>query len=178
LKRAALYQQTSTFIQTLQDSGNYGQIHITGHSLGGGISLVSGAQTDVPAVAISGPNLMLSRRTFIPEVSVNSINNYVLNVIPDRDLVPRIDDPGRLYQKIACRAKNNTLFGCHDSIRSLCELQYQCGSQQRFTLCDCATRYGYPPPTQIGGNLTFTDFCGPTRSNDGFHADVVPPSGK
>ena len=53
LSKIALYKQTSSFIQFLQQSGNYTTLHITGHSLGGGISIVSGAQTGIPGTLLS-----------------------------------------------------------------------------------------------------------------------------
>jgi len=131
LQSVALYQQTSDLIRTLQASGNYSKVHITGQSLGGGIALISGAQTNVPAIAISGPNLMMSRKTFIPEVNESVINNFLFNVIPDRDIVPRVDDPGILYQRISCRGSTHDMWACHSSVRSLCEIMYKCGSFNR-----------------------------------------------
>jgi len=176
LQEVALYQQTSDLIRLLQTSGYFRKLHITGQSLGGGISLISGAQTEIPAIAISGPNLKLSRLTFRPEISLDAVNEYLFNVIPDRDIIPRIDDPGPLYQRIECRAPYNDIWGCHSAQRSLCEILYQCGSLDRPPLCDCATKYGYPEPRQVRGNLTFTDLCGPTRSNGGYYADVEEPA--
>lgn len=167
LQRVALYQQTTSFVRALQTSRNYTSLQITGQSLGGGISLITGAQTSIPAIAVSGPNCLLSRKTFDPPITEDAIDTFLFNIIPERDLVPRIDDPGDLFQKIQCRGKKNDLWACHSSVRSLCEILYTCGSFNRPPPCDCATRYGYPPAMQVGGNQSFTDICGSERSNDG-----------
>ena len=68
---------------------------------------------------------MLSRDTFDPPLTVEQLNKRVINVIPDRDIVPRVDDPGDLYQNIECRAPKNSITGCHTSHRTLCEFAYQ-----------------------------------------------------
>jgi lipase ATG15 len=142
LDKVSLYQQTTSFVEVLEQSGNYDKLHITGHSLGGGIALITGAQTRIPAIAMSGPNAMLSRKTFDPEITPEAINEFLFNVIPERDIIPRIDDVGMLSQNIKCRANKNDLWGCHSSIRTLCEISYTCGSFTRPPLCDCATKYG------------------------------------
>ena len=46
-----------------------------GHSLGGGLSIITGAQTGTPAVALSGPNAMLSRRSFDPRISIEDLDS-------------------------------------------------------------------------------------------------------
>ncbi|KAL7556733.1 hypothetical protein ACA910_005158 [Epithemia clementina (nom. ined.)] len=171
LDEVALYRQTTQFIRELQSSGNYTWIHITGQSLGGGITLITAAQTGIPGIAISGPNNKLSRKTFDPSFSEGSINQFLFNVIPQRDIIPRIDDVGMQHQQIQCRAKKNDLFGCHSSIRSLCEIMYTCGSYNRPPLCECATKFGYPEAQNVvGDSTTFTDFCGECRTNDGYYS--------
>ena len=167
LNKVALYKQTTSFVEALEKSGNYTTIHITGQSLGGGISLITGAQTGIPAIAVSGPNCLLSRKTFDPPLSEDAINRYLFNIVPERDLIPQIDDLGNLYQRIKCHGKKNDPWACHSSLRTLCEILYTCGTFDRPVLCDCATRYGYDEGEQVGGNTSFTELCGPERSNDG-----------
>jgi lipase ATG15 len=165
LEKISLYRQTTSFVQALQADGSFAALQITGHSLGGGIAIITGAQTGIPAVAVSGPNAMLSRRTFDPPVSEEALNTNIFNIVPDRDIVPRIDDVANLYQRIQCRGPKNDFWTCHSSTRSLCEIAYQCGTENRPALCICATEKGYPEPEQIGGSATFTDLCGTQRSN-------------
>lgn len=56
-------------------------------ALGGGLAMISGAQTRTPSVAISGPNALISQLVF--NVTEESLANYTFNVVPDRDPVPR-----------------------------------------------------------------------------------------
>jgi len=153
LREISYYRYTAQFVKDIQNGwGNnpFTTLRVTGVSLGGGIAIITGAQTGASTVAISGPNAMLSRQTFDPPITVEQLNSRVLNVIPDRDLIASIDDPGDLYQRIECRAPAYSLFGCHSMYRSLCEYAYQCGSNGRPVLCWCVSKYGYPIPDQLG----------------------------
>jgi len=57
--------------------------------ISGGLAIITGAQTNSPVVALSGPNAMISRRTFDPPLRVDDINRLTFNIVPDRDPVPR-----------------------------------------------------------------------------------------
>jgi len=141
------------------------KISMTGHSLGGGVTLVTGAQTNTTAIALSGPNSILIRKMFDPPLELDTINSMLFNIIPERDIVPKLDEPGLLNQKIACRAKSQNFLSCHSSERSICELMVNCGSGGRPPPCNCATRFGYEEPTRIAGSRTFSEVCGTHRSN-------------
>lgn len=55
LQQVALYKQTTGLVNFIRnDFGFNGTMFITGQSLGGGIALITGAQTSIPAIAISG----------------------------------------------------------------------------------------------------------------------------
>ena len=111
------------------------------------MAIITGAQTKTNSVAISGPNAMLSRNTFIPRpLTVEELNTYTFNVVPAADPIPMFDDLARLYQNINCTAEKHDLFGCHDISRSICEIQYTCGSASRPVLCECVMDYSYPDP--------------------------------
>ena len=120
--------------------------------------MITGAQTQTPAVGLSGPNTIITRKTLYPTVSVADLDKYTFNIIPDRDPVPAIDDPAKNVQNIHCLAPANNFVDCHTSTRSLCEIQYTCGSGNRPTLCDCHLYFGYPKPEQIGSR-TFEEAC-------------------
>jgi len=124
-----------------------------------GLAIISAAQTGEPAVAISGPNAMLSRRSFEPKISEDALNLYTFNVIPDRDPIGRIDDVARLKQNIKCTTPQSSLFGCHAVERTICELLVTCGSFGRPPFCRCTIDFGYPKPVQMG-NRTFEEACG------------------
>lgn len=139
------------------------------HSLGGGLALITGSQAQVPAVGISAPNAKLSRDTFVGKfgtslpVSIHDLDTYTFNVVPDRDPVPNIDDKARLYQRLNCTASANDIVGCHGIERSICELQYTCGSEasllkQRPVPCECVMLYDYPSPKPLNGTETNSSF--------------------
>lgn len=168
LKEIQLNTQTTGLVKYMKDTAGFdgSAISITGHSLGGGIALITGAQTSIPAIAISGPNNIFSRKTFDPPLDLDTIDTMLFNVIPERDLIPRIDKPGLLNQHIACRAKAKNGYTCHSIGRTLCELMVNCGSDNRPPPCDCAVFYGYEEPQQVSGNQSFSEICGTKRSND------------
>jgi lipase ATG15 len=87
LEEVSYYRQTTEFVKKVVSEGYLPSI--TGHSLGGGLAIVTGAQTKRPVVALSGPNSMISRSTFDPPLDVDDLNQYTFNIIPDRDPVPR-----------------------------------------------------------------------------------------
>jgi len=157
LKRVSFYKQTTAFVEMLKSQQKV--VALTGHSLGGGLAMISGAQTKTPALAVSGPNSMISQYTFSPKLSKDDIDKYTFNIVPDRDPVPRIDDLAQNYQRITCRSDLNHPFNCHHATRSLCEILYSCGSQGiRPVLCICHEKYGFPKPLAIG-TKTFEDAC-------------------
>jgi len=161
LKDVSYYRYTSAFVNDLYagfDGRKFENLRVTGASLGGGLAILTGAITGASAVSISGLNAMYSRRTFDPPITKEQLDTRVFNVIPDRDIIARIDQPGMLYQRTQCRGPKNSLFACHSMWRSLCELQYQCGSNGRPINCWCTSKYGYPAPL-TNGTLTWEEAC-------------------
>lgn len=147
----------------LSQTDTYSGVAVTGHSLGGGLSIITGAQNGIPAVALSGPNAMLTQKSFDPPITTEQLNENTFNIIPARDVVPMIDDRAQNFQEIRCNAKFQDVVGCHNSDRSLCEILYMCGSQNRPVPCMCVTLYGYPKPTlksNANSNVTFEEICG------------------
>lgn len=123
--------------------------------------MITGAMNSIPAIGVSGPNNMISRKTFNPEISVEALNKYTFNIVPDRDPVPRIDDLAENYQRVQCRAPANRPVDCHFGKRTLCEILFTCGSgNQRPIPCYCVTEYNYDfPQVAEGSGAKFTDYC-------------------
>lgn len=160
IAKVSYYKEISAFIRYLNATGLASDIHVTGHSLGGGLALISGAQTKTSAIGLSAPNAMLSRETFDPPLTPLDLNTYTFNIIPNRDVVPMVDDVADLYQRIECRTGANDFLGCHAASRSLCEIMWTCGSGIRPALCICAAKYGYAEPLYKGSdNVTFAEAC-------------------
>ena len=104
---------------------------------------------------------MLSRQSFDPPVTKEELDDKTFNIIPARDVVPRIDDRAQNFQQIRCETDLTDVVGCHDSTRSLCEIMYICGSGDRPVLCECVTLFNYPEPLPKDPNstLTFAEAC-------------------
>jgi hypothetical protein len=127
-------------------------------ALGGGLAMITGAQTQIPSVGLSGPNNLISRNTFYPPITSTNLNKYTFNIVPDRDPVPRIDDLSQNYQRIRCKASANKPVDCHFGKRSLCEILFTCGSLGRPVPCFCVNDYEYALPTSLNGG-DFTSVC-------------------
>ena len=141
--------------------------------------MITGAQAGIPAIGkwivsnvcpgplfdltsqklsgLSGPNALISGRSFSPPVTAEQLNKYTFNIMPNRDIVAMLDDPADQIQRLVCRSDLQASFGCHLAERSLCEIMYTCGSKNRPYLCECYTRYDYPKPE--GDEELFDSIC-------------------
>ena len=158
----SFYRDTVKFTEWVKANSTYSGTAITGHSLGGGLSIITGAITKTPAVALSGPNAMLTRNSLDPKVKAEDLDRYTFNIIPERDVVPMIDDTAQNYQSIRCEAGYTDVIGCHNSIRALCEIIYMCGSNGRPVPCECVTEFAYEEPVPIdsqNNTQTFLQSC-------------------
>ena len=97
IQRVSYYKTTTQFVNDILENG-YGEdigkdftnIHITGVSLGGGLAIITGAQTSAYTVAFSGMGATLSRYTYDPPVELDKLNTHTFNFIPERDYIARI----------------------------------------------------------------------------------------
>ena len=64
----------------------------------------------------------------------------------------------QLFQNAKCDAPKNDLFGCHSMWRSVCEINYRCGTNGRPVVCKCVSQFGYPKPEQ-NGTRSFEEAC-------------------
>ena len=142
----------------MKANSNFSSVEVVGHSLGGGLAIITGAQTGTQAIALSGPNAGISGRSFDPPVDHEALNRYTFNIIPNHDIVPRFDDRADNFQIIRCDTTLNNFLACHDFTRSFCEIIYTCGTGNRPAVCECHTLYGYPKPL-TDGNETFDEVC-------------------
>jgi len=170
--KVSYYQVTTQFVNSILDqddpynSTGLKRLFLTGASLGGGLAIITGAQTKAPAVAISGLGAELSRNTFTPAIEKSDIDNYVFNFIPDRDYVARIGGRPRQHQEAQCTASNGNLFGCHSMWRSVCEIAYRCGTGvdgyvHRPIPCRCVYQFDYAPPKPMNDTIqqSFAEAC-------------------
>ena len=125
--------------------------------------MITGVQTRIAAISLSGPNAMLYRKSFDPPITVDALDSKTFNiVIPERDVVPMLDDRAQNFQFIRCETDLSDVVGCHDSTRSLCEIMFTCGSGDRPVLCECVRMFNYPLPLpkDPDSNVTFAEVCG------------------
>jgi lipase ATG15 len=158
VERVSFYRVTTGFALELKADPTFSSVQVTGHSLGGGLAIITGAQAGIPAVALSGPNAKISGKSFDPPVTEEQLNRYTFNIRPDRDIVSRFDDVADNFQNIRCEADANDFIGCHAFVRSLCEIMYTCGTGIRPAICECHTLYGYPMPV-TDGDEDFDELC-------------------
>jgi lipase ATG15 len=163
VKKVSFYILTTKFAEELLLDSTYDSVQVSGHSLGGGLAMITGAQAKIPAIALSGPNALISGRSFDPPVTREELNQYAFNIIPNRDVVAMLDDKADQFQFIRCNAALNDFAGCHESTRSVCEIMTTCGSGNRPAFCECATMFGFDEPAN-DGDEDFATLCNSTAS--------------
>lgn len=147
----------NNFVRGLKNTFPNSSIVITGHSLGGGVSAIAGASNQIPAITFSAPNARLSHELF--GITLENIDLYNYNIIPERDIFPRADDPPIGFENIKCRSNvNKGPIPCHSIARTSCEIMYTCGSGNRPPFQSCSTDYGYSKP------VVNSSFVYPSRS--------------
>merc|ERR1712151_590086 len=77
---------------------------ITGHSLGGGIAQSVANRIGIEAVVFSSPGIIYSATRF--NLSLETAERGTVVVMPDSDMVSRIDLQAGAVQRVACREKN------------------------------------------------------------------------
>ncbi|KAI8924903.1 hypothetical protein BC831DRAFT_401812 [Entophlyctis helioformis] len=97
---------------------------MTGHSLGGAIAGIVGANEDIPAIGISAPGLGLQSATY--GFSLQRLTENFLNIVPNHDVVPDFDVQYGLIQDISCY-KGEPL-SCHSLTLTQETLQTLCGA--------------------------------------------------
>eukprot|EP00928_Gymnodinium_smaydae_P040543 TRINITY_DN27489_c0_g1_i1.p1 TRINITY_DN27489_c0_g1~~TRINITY_DN27489_c0_g1_i1.p1 ORF type:complete len:859 (+),score=161.41 TRINITY_DN27489_c0_g1_i1:95-2671(+) len=109
-------------------SRRYEHVYITGHSLGGGIAaLVAAASMGAQAVTFMAPGVenVGLRLHGIMEGWRRRLLRNTLNVMPEHDIVSRVDKQIGLQVPIPC--DGNPAY-CHDVFVGLCTLYSMCGS--------------------------------------------------
>lgn len=103
LDEVSYYRTTTKFVNDILENGygeSYGNtftdMHITGVSLGGGLAIITGAQTNAYAVTFSGLGATLGRYTFDPPIEIEKLNAQTFNFIPERDYIAMIGGRAQL----------------------------------------------------------------------------------
>jgi len=104
------------------------RIVLTGHSLGGGIAEIVAGQMGLPGLVWSAPGTLYSQGYL--NVTEERMQRDVTNIVPDNDLVPRVDLTEAVEQRIQCWGKDHTVADpvlCHKVVKSACEVWRVCG---------------------------------------------------
>jgi len=136
-------------IQTQSKNYPNDQIVLTGHSLGGGLVEIAAAQVGVPTVDVSGLGNKFSVSRFIKHYKPTRIYDNIVSIMPDYDMVPRIDWHNDAVQHIQCRDAQGFQRGslmCHGVYVTACEIWRACGDPKMRNfepLCYGTDVYGY-----------------------------------
>ena len=107
-------------------------IVIVGHSLGGGLSKILGRITKNQAISLSGPGINAFHTLWTDEGNSENFDLSFIDLVPDKDLIPRVEVSGGTIYRILC---NQGTFTCHDKTLSLCETLAMCRSRYYEFYC-------------------------------------------
>ena len=98
-------------------------ILIAGHSLGGGLSKILGLKYHIESIAFSGPGITPLEYRFQDEIDYKYYKMNFIDVIPDFDVIPRIETTAGIRYRVLC---NKGFFSCHSIERAICQIGATC----------------------------------------------------
>ena len=98
-------------------------ILIAGHSLGGGLSKILGLKYHIESIAFSGPGITPLEYKFQDEIDYKYYKMNFIDVIPDFDVIPRIETTAGIRYRVLC---NKGFFSCHSIERAICQIGATC----------------------------------------------------
>ena len=107
-------------IKKIKDSKN---IIIIGHSLGGGLSKFFGLKYHKESISFSGPGITPLEYKLKHELNYKYFKNNLIDVIPDYDIIPRIETSAGIRYRVLC---NKGFFQCHNIERTICQMGATC----------------------------------------------------
>ena len=126
------------YLKLLQDAyieneySFYKNVVIVGHSLGGGLAKLLGRLVKKEAISLSGPGVNAFHSLLKYEGKSENFEISVIDLVPDMDLVPRVETSGGTVYRIICKAG---VFKCHKKIISLCEVLIMCRNPNYKIYC-------------------------------------------
>lgn len=109
---------------------------IVGHSLGGGLAKLFGRIMNKQAIALSGPGVNAFHSLWDYEGNRENFEISAIDLIPDKDPIPRVEVSGGTIYRIVCKSAN---FECHSSVNSLCEVLIMCRHPYYELYCNAMT---------------------------------------
>ena len=105
---------------------------IVGHSLGGGLSKILGRFLGKQAISLSGPGVNAFHSLWEYEGSSDDFEISAIDLVPDMDLVPRVEISGGTIYRIICKEGPKN---CHGKELSLCEVLIMCRNPNYLQYC-------------------------------------------
>ena len=110
----------------------FNNVVIVGHSLGGGLAKLFGRFMGKQAISLSGPGINAFQSLWNYEKSSENFEISAIDLVPDMDLVPRVEVSGGTIYRIICKSG---VFKCHEKEISLCETLIMCRNPIYESLC-------------------------------------------
>ena len=98
-------------------------IIFVGHSLGGGLAKFFGMKYHKESVSFSGPGITPLEFKLKKELNYKYYKTNLIDVIPDYDIIPRIETSSGIRYRVLC---NKGFFECHGIERTICQMGATC----------------------------------------------------
>ena len=105
---------------------------IVGHSLGGGLCKILGRLKGKQAISLSGPGVNAFHSLWAYDGSSENFEVSAIDLVPDMDLVPRVEVSGGTIYRIICKEGP---LDCHAKNLSLCEVLIMCRNPNYKEYC-------------------------------------------
>ena len=105
-------------------------IIFTGHSLGGGLAKYMGIKYNKQSISFSGPGVTPLEYEYTQKnINNNYIKNYFVDIVPDKDIVPRLETTSGTIYRIICEEPLFS-FKCHSIDRTFCMMGLMCQGEE------------------------------------------------
>ena len=119
---AFIENMTDYYNKTVLPNAN-ANIVFVGHSLGGGLAKIFGHKYGKAAISFSGPGISLHQTLVKGEKTDKNSMITQSEVIPDQDLVPRVEASSGVKYRVLCKYSPGT---CHGIVTTVCMMGLMC----------------------------------------------------
>ena len=127
-----LTELKEVYYKRKKENGFSENVVLVGHSLGGGLAKIFGRMVGKQAISLSGPGINAFHSLWKYEGNSSNFDLTTIDIIPDTDLVPRVEISGGTIYRILCP---ESPLKCHSSELSLCESLVICRNPNAREYC-------------------------------------------